>query len=60
MQTERFQTKSVTINYTLSNKECKKYSFNLYKQAWIRKYDVIVRDDDVMLEKKNVSNDFSY
>jgi hypothetical protein len=33
MQTERFQTKSVTINYTLSNKECKKYSFNLYKQA---------------------------
>lgn len=60
MQTERFQTKSVTINYTLPNKKCKKYSFNLYKQAWVRKYDVIVRDDDVMLEKKNVSNDFSY
>lgn len=60
MQTNRFETKSTVIKYKLPNKECKKYSFNLYKQAWIRKYDVIVKDEDVVLEKKNITNDFNY
>ncbi len=60
MQTNRFETKSMIINYTLPNKDCKKYSFNLYKQAWVRKYDMVIRDDDVMIEKKNISNDFNY
>jgi hypothetical protein len=50
----------MTVKYRLSNTNCQKYSFNLYKQAWIRKYDVIVRDDDVMIEKKNIASDFSY
>ena len=60
MQTNRFETKSTLIKYRLPNKECKKYSFNLYKQAGIRKYDVVLKDEDVVLEKKNISNDFSY
>ncbi len=60
IQTNRFETRSMTIKYKLPNTNCQKYSFNLYKQAWVRKYDVVIRDDDVMLEKKNISNDFSY
>lgn len=60
MQTNRFETKNILINYKLPNNKCEKYSFNLYKQAWIRKYDVVVKDDDVIIEKKNISNDFSY
>lgn len=60
MQTNRFETKSVIVKYSLPNTKCEKYSFNLYKQAWIRKYDIVVKDDDVILEKKNITKDFSY
>jgi hypothetical protein len=33
MQTNRFETKNILINYKLPNNKCEKYSFNLYKQA---------------------------
>lgn len=60
MQTNRFQTMTMKIDYTLPNLNCEKYTFNLYKQAWIRKYDVVVEDDDVVIEKKNITSDFNY
>lgn len=60
LQTNRFETRSININYKLPNPTCQKYNFNLYKQAWVRKYDIVVRDDDSMTEKKNIANDFSY
>lgn len=60
LQTNRFETRSVTIKYKLLNQNCQKYSFNLYKQAWVRKYDIVFRDDDEVTEKKNIANDFVY
>ncbi len=60
MQTNRFETKSVIVKYTLPNNECRRYSYNLYKQAWIRKFDMLFKDDDVVLEKKNITTDFNY
>jgi hypothetical protein len=33
IQTNRFETRSMTVKYRLSNTNCQKYSFNLYKQA---------------------------
>lgn len=60
LQTRRFETKSMTINYILPNEKCEKYTFNFYKQAWIRKYDIVIKDDDIHIEKKNISTDFIY
>ncbi|NDK08394.1 DUF4012 domain-containing protein [Candidatus Gracilibacteria bacterium] len=60
LQTRRFETKSMTINYILPNEKCEKYTFNFYKQAGIRKYDIVIKDDDIHIEKKNISTDFIY
>lgn len=60
IKTKRFETKSVTINYKLENKSCEDYSFNLYKQAWIRKYNLIFKNDEASIERKNISKDFNF
>lgn len=60
IKTKRFETKSVTINYKLQNSECKEYSFNLYKQPWVRKYDLIFKNDEASIERKNIKNDFLF
>jgi len=60
LKTKRFETSSKTIKYLLSNKNCKKYSFNLYKQSWIRKYDLLFDNTETLIKKKAISEDFSY
>ncbi len=60
LKTKRFETKSVNISYKLKNPECSPYSFNLYKQAWIRKYDLIFKNDEASIERKNITKDFEF
>nr|MDD3719951.1 DUF4012 domain-containing protein [Candidatus Gracilibacteria bacterium] len=60
LKTKRFETKSMTINYKLQNKECNEYSFNLYKQPGIRKYDLFFKNNEASIERKNIKNDFIF
>ncbi len=60
LKTKRFEKKSLTINYKLQNKSCTPYTYNLYKQAWIRKYDFIMKDDNAVSEEQNITEDFKY
>lgn len=60
VKTPRFQTNSILIKYTLPNFDCEKYSFKFYKQAWIREYDFLYRDNEKTIERKEISSDLTY
>ena len=38
--TRRLETINNTIEYTIENKDCREYNYKLYKQPWIRSYDI--------------------
>jgi len=42
IRTQPTQTVDFSFKYTLPNKECRAYDYMLYKQPWIREYDVEV------------------
>ncbi len=55
MKTKPWQKSSHFIDYTLKNPLCKKYSYKLYKQPWIREYNL-----DFEKEKKVLYEDWEY
>lgn len=60
IKTKRFEKQSVTINYSIPNKNCEAYTYSLYKQPGIRKYDLVFKNDEASIERKNIVKDFIF
>ena len=56
INTEVTQISNFNINYKIKNKDCKKYNFKLYKQAWISNYNIQIDNNQF----KAIKKDFIY
>ncbi len=57
MITEKWWKSFHFIGYTLKNPECKKYSYKIYKQPWIREYELLFYNEDL---QTTLFEDFTY
>ena len=48
------------IAYKLENNDCKTYDFKLYKQAWVRKYDLHINKNWINYIYTDIQNDFRF
>ena len=48
------------INYKIVNTKCEQYSYKLYKQSWIRKYDIEIKKWNDIIKKVWLSSDYDY
>ena len=60
INTRPLESTNYTIEYSLKNSECKKYSYKLYKQPWIRKYNININDWNKIIKNHMYINDFNY
>lgn len=60
MRTKRLETKNEEITYKIMNNICEKYSFILYKQPWIKSYDMSFSNDWVISENYWIKEDLYY
>ncbi len=44
MNTPVWETSSFKLEYSITNKECKTYSYKFYKQPWIEQYDININN----------------
>jgi hypothetical protein len=58
--TRRLETITNTINYTIPNKNCRKYDFSLYKQSGIKEYDLNIIKDENITENYGLKGDYYY
>ena len=59
-ETRRFNTSSNTIEYSIKNESCDDYNFALYKQAWIKNYDIEVIKNWVSSKGNWIWEDYLY
>ena len=48
------------ISYRLPNKKCEPYSYKLYKQPWIRDYNIEIKREEELIKELWIENDFYY
>lgn len=59
MDTNPGETSRYSIKYFLPNKECKPYSFKIFKQAGLRNYDLNISSPDwKIINEKTLNTDF--
>lgn len=58
--TRLLETVNFDIKYKLPNPKCEKYSYKLYKQPWIRKYNLQINDKTNVLKEEGVEGDYVY
>ncbi len=59
-KTRALESNNFDIKYRLVNKECRDYSYKLYKQPWIRKYNIEINDKDEVIKENWIIGDFVY
>jgi len=58
INTRQLETTNYDIDYTILNRSCKDYSYILYKQPWIREYDLKIKDKTNTIKQKWIRKDF--
>ena len=48
------------IDYKIKNLECRDYDFKLYKQPWIREYNLELNEWDKLIKELGIRGDYSY
>ena len=59
-RTRRLEKVIHTIEYTIPNTTCEDYSFALYKQPWIRSFDIEMEENGKLSKKYWTSEDYYY
>ena len=57
LNTKVWETSNFKLDYTIPNKKCLLYNFELYKQPWIKKYDLDYNLDWEKKEFRNIDSD---
>ena len=59
-ETKSSEESIYNIAYKLENNDCKTYDFKLYKQAWVRKYDLHINKNWINYIYTDIQNDFRF
>lgn len=59
-ETFPWETFTKSINYNLENKDCKKYNYKLYKQSWIKSYNIEFLNNPKQIKNFDFKKDFVY
>ena len=60
MNTRVWETVNFIISYKILNKSCESYSFKLYKQPWIRNYELYLINWNKTIYNNIIYSDFNY
>jgi hypothetical protein len=58
IKTRLYETTTNTLEYTISKPNCNWYSYKLYKQPWIKYYDMNIEINWENISAKNIQKDF--
>ena len=59
-ETKPWEKSSYNIIYKLENNECETYDFKLYKQSWIKEYDIHINKNWTNYIYTDIQNDFRF
>ncbi len=60
VKTKKWEISKFNLDYSLENKNCNKYDFMFYKQAWIRDYNLEIVWDSDFIDEVWLYKDFYY
>jgi len=60
IKTRPLETSSFEIKYTLENKNCEKYDFKLYKQPWLKNYEIKITQNSKLIRNSWIKGDYYY
>ena len=60
IKTKRFETSNFYVKYKLENSQCKKYDFRIYKQPWIKSYEIKIVQNGRLVRNSWIKEDYYY